>query len=48
MASLRAGGLPEPSIRVPLRTTWVFLFAALMRILPLVCDSKLSAKLAAM
>jgi hypothetical protein len=34
MASLRADGLPEPSIRVPLRTTRVFLLAAVMTILP--------------
>jgi hypothetical protein len=34
MASLRDGALPEPSIRVPLRTTRVFLLAALMPILP--------------
>src|SRR5215470_17397593 len=34
MASLRAAALPEPSIRVPLRTTRVFLLAALMMILP--------------
>src|SRR6516225_7586745 len=32
MASLRAAGRPEPSIRVPLRTTRVFLLAALMMI----------------
>src|SRR5262245_53501399 len=30
MASLRAAGLPEPSIRVPLRTTRVFLPFALI------------------
>src|SRR5580658_10417311 len=33
MASLRAEGLPEPSIKVPLRITRVFL-AALIRLLP--------------